>query len=148
MTKTEKILLFCVAIIGIAVGGLYLGKTNVSSGNVFTHPNAYSSGVVYTSSTLLGGVPTSILPRATSSRTFAKICNDVSPTSTVFLYKQTTSTGVVLNYGTPIYPVAYSSSTYTPRNCAIYDWNDPYTGQVWGLTNGSGTIISVESVQE
>lgn len=144
MNKIEKILLVCVIVIGIAVGGLYVGRNNVSYGNIFSESNAYSGGVVYTSSTLIGGTPLQILPRATSSRTFAKICNELAATSTVFLYKQATSTGVVLNYGTPIYP----TSTQLGLSCAIYDLNDPYTGAVWGLTNGSGTIVSVEYKQE
>ncbi len=135
-------------IFGIVVVGLlavitlkvYAPAKNVPLGSLFVDENAYSSGVSYTSSTMTTNIATSLLVRATSSRTFVKICNRSA--NTVDIYKQSTSTGIVVGMGTPL----HATST-TGVDCVTYDSSDPYLGQVWGISAITSTL-SIESKQE
>lgn len=110
-------------------------------GNIFTDTDAYSGvqPITYTSSTLSGGVATLLVPRATSSRTYALV-SQLNGTSTVFIYKQTTSTGVVVDQGTPL----FTSSTPSGSPFFRVDKNDPYTGEIWGVSNGTTTKVLIE----
>lgn len=131
--------LVAIAILGLTFGlGYFLRPVQEQFGSFFVNENAYSSAS-YASSSMTNSIATSLLARATSSRTTAKICH-VSG-GTVFLYKQATSTGVVVSQGDPIYPFASSTKT-----CATYDVNDPYIGAVWGIS-GTTSTVSIESVQ-
>lgn len=137
--KNISIIILAIAIVA---GALIISNGNQRNvGNIFTNPNAYSSGVSYTSSTLTNSVAKLLLPRATSSRTMAKIC--LISGNTTYLYKQATSTGVVVNQGDPIYLASSTAS----RTCATYDANDPYIGDVWSISDATSTV-SIESKQE
>ena len=111
-------------------------------GNLNVDENAYSSGVTYTSSTISNNVATVILARATSSRTFAKICDRTGATTT-WIYKQATTTGAILGMGSPI--LASSSNLYPP--CLAIDSLDPYLGQLVAIS-GATTTLSIESLQQ
>ena len=125
----------------LAISGLYFrsGETQKNFGNLNVNENAYSSGVTYSTSSISTNTATSLLVRATSSRTFAKVCNQ--GTSTVFIYKQSTSTGIITGMGTPL----FATSSYQ-GSCFTYDEIDPYLGQIWGTALNTSTV-SVESLQ-
>lgn len=134
-------LVFGIIVVGfltIITFGIYKNENNL--GNIFVNENAYTSAS-YATTTMTNSVETSLLARATSSRTMAKICHISG--GTVYLYKQATSTGVINGRGNPIYPFGSS----TPQTCVSYDVNDPYIGQVWGISSVTSTV-SVESKQE
>lgn len=135
--KMNKTIIIISIITLIFIVGLY-SKNEGSLGNILVNENAYSSAS-YTSSTITNSIATSVLSKATSSRTMAKIC--LLTGGTTFLYKQATSTGVVVNQGDPIY------ATSTPKSCAVYDDNDPYFGQVWAISDVTSTLV-IEYKQE
>ena len=112
-------------------------------GNLNVDENAYSSGVTYTSSTISNNVATVILARATSSRTFAKICDRTGATTT-WIYKQATTTGAVLGMGSPIF--ATTTHNMYP-SCLAIDSLDPYLGQLVAIS-GATTTLSIESLQQ
>ena len=116
-------------------------------GNLNVNENAYSSASTYSTSTLTNSSATLLLSKATSSRTYAKICNPKGA-DIAFIYKQATSTGVSINAGTGS-PIFASSSTSYPQLDACFNINsdDPYLGQVWGIVNATSTL-TIESVQE
>ena len=124
------------------VGVVNYKNSQGTLGNLFVDENAYSSTPTYTSSTISNGSATVILVRATSSRTFAKICDRTGATTT-WIYKQATTTGVVTGMGSPI--LASSTNVYSP--CFIVDYNDPYLGQLVAIS-GATTTLSIESKQE
>ncbi|KKM64270.1 hypothetical protein LCGC14_1503110, partial [marine sediment metagenome] len=113
-------------------------------GNIFVEENAYSSAVIYTSSTLTNDTATLLVSRATSSRTYAQICfrEDSANNVPIKIFKQATSTGIATTSGHPI----YASST-SMRDCFRVDMNDPYTGQIWAISAAT-TSASIEVLQE
>jgi len=142
MKKPEKILLVLALV--ISLGSLWYGwsqSKDDSLGNIFKESNSYSLPLTYTIATV-GTNPQLLLSRATSSRSYGSICSSELSTSTVWLYKQVTSTGVVVSQGNPIYPTSTSSG----KLCAVYDSADPYTGTVWGIANTTTTVY-IETLQ-
>ena len=129
----------------ILIASVVIKENVVSFGNINVNENAYSSAPVYSTSTLTNSVATLLLARATSSRTYAKICNPQG-SDIVWIYKQSTSTNVVVNRGTPIYS---SSTTGYPQlnSCITFDDNDPYMGGVYGIVSATSTV-TIESIQE
>jgi len=122
----------------IALVSLYFSTSSQPLGNIATNPDAYNSaGVAYSSSTLSSGAE-EVLSRATSSRSFARICNRTGE-DVVYLYKKSTSTGVVVNGGG--FPLNATSS------CMTINQNDPYTGAVWAVSSAS-TTVGIEAIQE
>lgn len=146
MNKTEKIIVAGIAVLLLSVGAMIvLGKKSQNFGSLFVEQHSYSAAATYASTTLTNNVAASLLSRATSSRTFARICvrEDSANNVPVKLWKQATSTGVVTVSGHPI----YSSSTAGGQNCMTLDANDPYLGQVWGISAAT-TSVTIESLQE
>lgn len=142
MKQIEKAAIIVAVIFSLVALGVQFLKSDrapQSFGNIFVGPNAYSSAVTYTSSTLTNSVATSLVPRATSSRSYAQVCfgDNSANSQPVFLFKQATSAGVALNVGHAIY--ASSTGTSGPK-CLRADWDDPYTGQIWGITNATATV--------
>ena len=111
-------------------------------GNIFTNADAYSGIPTYSSTTFANNLATLIIPRATSSRAYAQICLLEASTSTVWLYKAT-STGAVPGVGDPI----FSSSTQADKHCKRYDASDPFTGAVYAISRVTSTLI-YEFVQD
>ena len=143
MNKLERVILALVVIISVmAFGVQFSGKQAV--GNIFVEENAYSSAVIYTSSTLTNDTATLLVSRATSSRTYAQICfrEDSANNVPIKIFKQATSTGIATTSGHPI----YASST-SMRDCFRVDMNDPYTGQIWAISAAT-TSASIEVLQE
>ena len=140
MNKAEKI----IVLTGIVILGLLaiiaFAPTNQPFGSLNVNENAYSGAVTYSTSSIGTDTATSLLAKATSSRTFAKVCNQGA--SIVFIYKQSTSTGIVTGMGTPL----FATSSYL-GSCVTYDEIDPYLGQIWGIALATSTV-SVESKQE
>ena len=132
---------FGIIIVGLfavsVIQGMKISQTD-TLGSLFVSENSYSSAPTYSTSSVVITAG-SLLARATSSRTFAKICNQSA--NTVYLYKQATSTGVVTNMGYPIYATSSNG-----LSCATYDANDPYLGQIWGIAAATSTV-SIESIQ-
>lgn len=132
-------------------------QSNQNLGNLFVNENAYGdNNTIYSTTTLVRNVATLILSRATSTRNFAKICHlhttdalNAIPTSTVFLYKQSTSTGVNMYGGIPIY-IPINIATTVNRigtDCVSFNFEDPYIGEVWGIANATATTLSIEANQ-
>ena len=145
MNKLEKIAVIVSAILLVAIVfvGFQVLNKKASLGNIFVESNAYSGAATYTSSTLTNSLAVSLVPRATSSRHYAKVCQGSTSTAIVRLYKQATSTGVVINQGYPLHP----SSTPNGNFCMSIDANDPYTGQIWGIAPTT-TTVEIEYRQE
>lgn len=143
MKKENLLIVICLAIL-ILVGGLFIGKDSVNLRGIETSPNSYSSAPTYSTSTLTNNLATAIVPRATSSRVYAQVCNYIS-SDILWIYKQATSTGVVISRGSPVFA---SSSTNYPQlqPCFRIDADDPYTGQIWGIINSTSTI-TIEYLQ-
>ena len=143
--KKENLLIVIIGLaIGILVGWFLIGKEQVNLRGIETSPNAYSSAPSYSTSTLTNNLAPAIVPRATSSRVYAQVCNYIS-SDILWVYKQATSTSVVIGRGSPVFA---SSSTQYPQfqPCFRVDANDAYTGQIWGIINSS-TTITVEYLQ-
>ncbi len=116
----------------------------------------YTKNSSYSSTTLSNGVATLIISKATSSRSYASVCFASSSqlnavTSTVWIYKQATSTGVVVNLGFPLYQAINSVAATTiqnnPDSCKVFDVNDPYTNAVYAIANNTSTLL-IETNQE
>ena len=139
--KKENIIIIGLAVAILAIGGLYFrsGETQKNFGNLNVNENAYSSGITYATTSISTNIATSLLVRATSSRTYAKICN--LSANYVYLYKQSTSTGVLTGMGEPL-----SATSSNGISCATYNSIDPYTGQIFGITGATSTV-SIESLQ-
>lgn len=102
---------------------------------------AYSGASTY-STVSVTGVAVEILPKATSSRSYAEICN--LGAGRVWIFKQATSTGVAVNTGKAL----YSTSTTNGVNCVFYGVDDPYTGAVWGVSSEATSTVDVEFNQK
>ena len=143
MNKIEKAILVVIVMVFavIVINGflIYESINDGKLGSLNVSENAYTSDVVYTSSTISGN--TLFLSRATSSRTFGRICQKDSSINTVWLFKATT-TGMQVNMGSPIYP----SSSPAGKTCEIYDINDPFLGAVYGTSSGAASV-SIEVLQ-
>ena len=130
-------------IIAIGVASYVAGQSSDNGlAGLESDPNGYSGAAEYSSSTLVADTATAVLARATSTRNFAEICH-VSGTSTVYLYKQATSTGVAVGMGHPIVPISEDAGNI----CKAFNIEDPYTGQIWAISEGIPKI-SVESKQK
>jgi len=140
--KKTAIIAIVISIIAIGFAGIALTKkTNDVDvvGNIFSEKNAYSGGITYSTSTLDAGVATSLVSRATTTRNYVEICHLTG--GIIYLYKQATSTGIVVGMGKPLF------ASTTDTSCARWDEYDPYTGQVWGIGSVTSTV-SVETKQE
>ncbi len=135
-----------IAIVSFFIGYYSMPIERYIYGNLNVSENAYNDSVTYATSTLTNGVATLLVQKATSTRTYAKVCNPSGTDVLAWIYKQSTSTGVVINKGTPIFA---SSTTAYPQIdvCMTIDEKDPYSGQVWGIVN-STTTLTIESVQQ
>lgn len=138
-------IIFGVLIVGL-LATIAFHPVQQAVGNIFSNDNAYSTGVTYASSTLTNSVATLLIPRAASSRTYAEVCVRAS-VGVIWIYKQATSTGVSVDQGHPLY--ASSTSSLYPQydGCVKYDADDPYTGQVWGITDTTSSV-AIEYKQE
>mgnify|MGYP001566753350 CR=1 FL=1 len=142
--KKENLLIVIGLAILLLIGGLFIGKGSVNLRGIETNPNAYSSAPSYSTSTLTNNLATIIVPRATSSRVYAQVCNYTSA-DILWVYKQATSTGVVIGRGSPAF--SSSSANYPQfQPCFRVDSDDAYTGQIWGIIN-STTTVTVEYLQ-
>lgn len=149
MKKIEKIAIIAAVVLSFLGVGLQLfpdkpvqKPQDINIGNIFTHPEAYSSIPSYSSTTFANNLATLVIPRATSSRAYAQICLLETSTSTVWLYKATT-TNAIMGQGDPI----YSSSTAASKPCKRYDASDPFTGAVYAISRVTSTVI-YEFVQD
>ena len=144
MNKIEKTVIGLALVLSvISLVVRFPGKQVV--GNIFVEENAYSSAVTYSSTTLTNDVVTSLIPRATSSRNIARVCvaeNSANNVATK-IFKQATSTGITIELGYPI----YGSSTDASQICMTVNANDPYTGQIWGISDAT-TTVTTEYSQE
>lgn len=146
MNKITQIILF-IGIIAVGFSAIiYINGLKSNLGNLNVNDNAYSSSATYSTSTLTNGVATLLVQKATTTRTYVKVCNPSGTDVLAWIYKVSTSTNVVVNKGTPIFA---SSTTAYPQidACMTINENDPYLGQVWGIVN-STTTLTIESVQE
>lgn len=145
MNKIEKIVLALAIIISILSVVIQLAISDKPIGNIFVESNAYSAAPTYASTTITNNLATSLIPRAASSRNIARICHrdDSANNVAVFIFKQATSTGVaVVGGGFPI----YSSSTSAGQNCFMVGINDPYLGEIWGISSAT-TSVTIEYLQ-
>jgi hypothetical protein len=135
-----------IAMVGFMVGYFAFQENKPQIvGNILNNDNAYSVGGTYVTSTLTSGVATLLVPRATSSRTYAKV-TVLGDAARVFIYKQATSTGVVVNRGSIIFA---STTTQYPQFPAEFkvDSSDPYTNEIWGVSEAT-TSVAIEYKQE
>ena len=143
MNKENKIIIGIgvVIIVLLAVMVFKIDTTNKTQklGNLNVNENAYSQAATYSTSSISTNTATSLLVRATSSRTFVNVCN--LSNNTVYLYKQATSTGVALGMGYPLFATSTGN-----QGCKSYDEIDPYLGQIWGIADATATV-SVEYLQ-
>lgn len=147
MNKLQKSILALALLLGLIGVGLNLIVRNqpVNVGSIFEERDAYSSAPTYSTTSLSNSTATSLVSRATSTRTFVEICS-VTGDAVVYLYKQATTTGVAVQQGHPI--IATSTASYSQYdNCFKVDSNDPYTGQIYGISSVT-TTVSIESLQE
>jgi hypothetical protein len=130
----------------VVVTAVRFSSTDEKLGNIFVNEDAYGSGVTFTSSTLTNNVATLLIPRATSSRTMARVCFTPGQGTIVWLFAQGTSTGVMVNEGTPIF--ATSSAMYGGiPGCKTYNASDPYFGGVYSITSATSSV-TIEYKQE
>lgn len=107
------------------------GQPDSTFGAIASDKDAYSAGTLESSTTLVAATAKSAV---SSTSAFTKICNPTS-TSTIWAWKSSTSTGVYIGGGTPLYP---SSTQY--QNCEIYGKDDPYTGEIYLISSGPANI--------
>lgn len=147
MKKSEKLIVVLATVLSFAAFALQFagifGEEPKKAGNIVVDENAYSSSTVYTSSSLTGNLATLVVPKATSTRTYAQVCLSEAATSSVWVYKQGTSTGIVVGGGEAIYP----SSSAASKPCLRVDANDPYYGEIWVITRPTGTVVNIDYSQ-
>ena len=137
----QNIFIALALIIALAAFGVNFFKQPV--GSVFSEPNAYSAAPTYSTNTLNSGAEL-LVSRAANRRSFVRICN-VTGQDVVFLYKQNTATGVIIDQGSPIYATSGTNWPQVPA-CMTLDANDPYTGAIFGISSAS-TTVSIEQLQ-
>lgn len=133
----QNITIVGLIIVLFAVGGLYFKQTKTNLGNLNVNENAYRSGVAYSTSSILGNVATSLILKATSSRTYAEVC--VVTGNRIWIYKQATSTGIATGMGYPLYSTTTATGfEYEP--CFKVDASDPYLGEIWAIAETTSTV--------
>lgn len=145
MKTIEKLAILAAILISTVSLALQFAPKQVElpkAGSLFTERNAYSTASAYATTTVGLNAAVKILPRATSTRNFAEICN-TSDVGRLHVYNQATSTGVTSAQGT----ILYGTTTTNGDNCMRFDANNPYTGEVWGIGSIATGTVRVETNQ-
>ena len=133
-----------ISIIAIGFSALHYLRPEPQNpvGSLFVEENAYTEVATYSTNTLNSGAEL-VLSAATSTRTYCEICH--SPTNNtldpVFLFKQGSASGVVVNSGKAIFATSSIESS-----CMRIDADDPYLGAVFAISSAS-TTVTIECVQ-
>ena len=136
MNKIEKLIIVVVLI--VSLGSLGISWNRSPLGGLSKQLNAYSGVSAYSTVSVTGNSAVEVLTRSVT-RSYARVCNIGQ--GIVYIYKQNSNSGVVINQGHPL----YSTTTTNGDNCITLGVNDPYTGALWAIADIATSTVAVES---